>query len=156
MYSDSKNSGKKKKYRLLLILCGVFTLFVAYLLPKPIVRNSATCEIVSIRYREAGTSELQIFYPIMGLEIHVDEESLFSLLHKHKAIGPIMTLSSVGHFPVDAVTLFITVVDKGMVKTILLGEINYYTKNNSQWSCYRIVNSSELLYEALEILGIHQ
>lgn len=113
----------RKIYKWLAIVIIVMVL-VVWLFPRPLVRHPDTCTIDSILYRADDWDTLRYYYPVMGGENDIDDEAILQLLHRYRAFRELIPSTYIDAVPNGAVTLWITVSDGGVTKSILLGEIN--------------------------------
>lgn len=135
------------------ILAAFLVLIAVYFFPKPLVRDSETCNIVSILYRANTWDSLRWFYPTEAEKQSINEDALLQLLHRSKAVRELIPSTLIDGIPSKGVTLLITVSDGGKIKYIILGDLNRVNLQGSS-ARYHILSSEFILNEALEILGI--
>lgn len=142
-----------QKYGKRILLTVLLILLLIWFFPKSLVPHPQDSEIVSILYRADDWDTLRVFYPVMGETASIDEQALLRLLHNYRSLRDLIPSSPVDGIPNGEVTLWITVIDNGESRSILLGNLNQL-RTNSGKTKYRILNADSLLTEALELLGI--
>ena len=138
-----------------LTLAIIVIVLIIWFFPRSLVRHPDTCEIVSILYRADDWDTLRYYYPIMNGENDINDEAILQLLHRYRAFRELLPSTHVHAVPNGAVTLWITVDDGGVIKKILLGELNRLDVGQGNTATkYHILRSGSLLNEMLNVLEI--
>jgi len=146
----------RKIYKWLTIAIIVIVL-VIWLFPSSLVCHPDTCTIVSILYRADDWDTLRYYYPITSGENDIDEEAILQLLHRYRALRELFPSTFIDAVPNGAVTLWITVSDGGVIKSILLGELNRLdVGQGNRTTKYDILSADSLLNEMLNVLEISE
>ena len=146
----------RKIYKWLTLAIIVIVLII-WLFPRSLVQHPNTCEIVSILYRADDWDTLRYYYPIMNGENDINDEAILQLLHRYRAFRELIPSTLIDAVPNGAVTLWITVSDGGVIKSILLGELNRLdVGQGNNATKYDILRSDSLLNELLNVLEISE